>query len=324
MPRQTIVGNYRRRFADIQDSPAPTVADIGEFGLIARLTGARPAPADAVVGNGDDAAVLRAPDGRFVVSTDMLVQDRHFRLDWSSPKDVGHKAIAQNGADIAAMGARATAFVVALGCPADTPVRWLDELDAGMWDEVARCGGAIVGGDLVRADTLVISVTAFGDLDGRAPVLRSGARPGDALALAGRVGPSAAGYAALRAGVASPFVSAHLAPRPPYAAGPQAAAAGATAMTDVSDGLLSDAGHLATASGVAVDIDSAALGDPELAAAGDGWLGWVLTGGEDHALLATFPGVIPDGWRVIGSVATGSGVTVDGGAWQGATGWTSF
>ena len=129
------------------------------------------------MGPGDDAAVVFAADGRTVVSTDMLVAERHFRLDWSTPHDVGRKAIAQNAADIEAMGARATAFVVAFGAPGDTPAAQVVELADGMWHEARLLGAGIVGGDLVSAPQWVISVTVLGDLDGREPVLRSGARP---------------------------------------------------------------------------------------------------------------------------------------------------
>jgi thiamine-monophosphate kinase len=167
---------------------------------------------------------------------------------------------------------------------------------------------------------VVLSVTALGDLGGRAPVLRSGARPGDVVALAGRLGWSACGLAVLRRGFTSPLaaVAAHRRPEPPYAAGPAAAAAGATAMCDVSDGLLADAGHLAQASGVVLDLDRAALVRACLeprgplqqvaAALGQDPMAWVLTGGEDHALLATFPAeaVLPDGWGGVGSVAAGA------------------
>ena len=181
-------------------------------------------------------------------------------------------------------------------------------------------GAAVVGGDTVASPpgtgAVVLSVTALGDLEGRPPVLRSGARPGDVLALAVRLGWAACGLAVLRRGFTSPavVVAAHRRPTPPYAAGPAAARAGATAMCDVSDGLLADAAHLATASGVDVDVDRASLVRATLepdgplhqvaSALGGDPLAWVLTGGEDHALLATFPGDtrLPDGWTAIGSV----------------------
>jgi thiamine-monophosphate kinase len=300
--------------------PADTVRVVGEFGVIDRVVAAAGSAAAAEVGPGDDAAVVRAPDGRVVATTDVLVEGRHFRRDWSSPEDIGHKAAAANLADVAAMGARATALLVGVACPPDTPTTWLEGVAAGLAAECAPLGAAVVGGDTVASppgsEAVVLSVTALGDLGGRAPVLRSGARPGDVVALAGRLGWAACGLAVLRRGFTSPSaaVAAHRRPLPPYAAGPQAAGAGATAMCDVSDGLLADAGHIATASAADLDLDRTALVRACLepagplqqvaAALGGDPLAWVLTGGEDHALLATFPAGadLPDGWTVIGSV----------------------
>ena len=311
---------------------ADTVGQVGEFGVIARVV-ARSGTADlAEVGPGDDAAVLRAPDGRVVACTDVLVEGRHFRRDWSSAEDIGHKAAAANLADIAAMGAVPTALLVGLACPAGTPAGWLEEVAAGMAEECAPFGAAVVGGDTSASapdsQSVVLSVTALGDLGGRAPVVRSGARPGDVVAVVGRLGWSACGLAVLRRGFSSPIaaVAAHRRPHPPYAAGPAAADAGATAMCDTSDGLLADAGHLATESGVVLDLAGAVLREafvvgplPQVAAAlGGDPLAWVLTGGEDHALVATFPpdAELPYGWTTIGTVheATGDGpgVRVDG------------
>ncbi|MEU7765211.1 thiamine-phosphate kinase [Nocardia sp. NPDC049190] len=323
--------------------------ELGEFALIDRINAGRVQTEDVLLGPGDDAAVVAAPDGRFVVTTDMLVQDRHFRLDWSSPEDIGRKAIAQNAADVVAMGAAPTAFVVALGCPADTPLELVDGLTDGMWAEAARAGASIAGGDLVRSRDLVISVTAFGDLGGRAPSTRAGARVGDTVAVAGRLGWSAAGLAAFTADVASADLAearaAHRVPQPPYAAvldaldreavdrpdvPPVRSGAGPHALTDVSDGLLADLGHIAVASGVAIDLDSARLRDPALeriAALLDADAAqWILTGGEDHAFVGTWaPGRdLPAGWVVIGRVVAGHGVTVDGVAPTGDGGWESF
>ncbi|MGY1602992.1 thiamine-phosphate kinase [Geodermatophilus sp. SYSU D00815] len=300
--------------------PADSVRVVGEFGVIARVVARSGSTAAAEVGPGDDAAVLRAPDGRVVATTDVLVEGRHFRRDWSSAEDVGHKAAAANLADVAAMGGVATALLVGLACPPDTPTAWLEGVAAGLAEECAPLGAAVVGGDTVASAPdsggVVLSVTALGDLGGRAPVLRSGARPGDVVALAGRLGWSACGLAVLRRGFSSPLaaVAAHRRPAPPYAAGPAAAAAGATAMCDVSDGLLADAGHIARASGVVLDLDRAALVRACLeppgplqqvaAALGADPMAWVLTGGEDHALLATFPGEaeLPEGWVAVGAV----------------------
>ncbi|MFC7447317.1 thiamine-phosphate kinase [Rhodococcus daqingensis] len=301
--------------------------------MIDRAVAGRDQPATTLLGPGDDAAVVRAPDGAVVASTDMLVQGRHFRLDWSSPEQVGRKAVAQNGADIVAMGAWPTSFLVAIGCPPTTPVAVTDALTAGIWAEVAEFDAGVIGGDMVQAEQLVVSITVLGDLGGHAPVLRSGARPGDQVAVAGRLGWSAAGLAVLLAeldGFAE-LIAAHKVPRPPYRSGPIAARAGATGMTDVSDGLVADLGHMCTASGVAVDLDSALLEPgPELAAAAEALgadaLDWVLTGGEDHALVATFPADVPlpEGWRRIGSVLAGEGVLVDGRSRAGGGGWQSF
>lgn len=315
------------------EEPAGSLAETGEFAVIDRLVSGRDQPSVAAVGPGDDAAVVVARDGRTVVSTDMLVEGRHFRLDWSSPHDVGRKAIAQNAADIEAMGAAATAFVVAFGAPADTPTAHALELADGMWQEAGRLGAGIVGGDMVSAPQWVISVTVLGDLGGRAPVLRSGARVGDTLAVAGRLGPSAAGYHLLHNSFDDfdALRRLHVVPDPPYGEGRVAADAGATAMTDVSDGLVADLGHICDASGVGVNVSTAALtadrdavSEAAVVAGVDPWT-WVLGGGEDHALVATFPGAPPRGWRAIGTVLDGPPrVLVDGDEWHGTPGWQSY
>ncbi|WP_101949226.1 thiamine-phosphate kinase [Mycobacterium sp. 3519A] len=312
---------------------ADTLAGVGEFAVIDRLVTNREQPAAVVLGPGDDAAVVVAGDGRTVVSTDMLVEGRHFRLDWSTPHDIGRKAIAQNAADIEAMGARPTAFVVAFGAPADTATAKALELADGMWHEAGLFGAGIVGGDLVSAPHWVISVTVLGDLGGRDPVRRGGARPGDTVAVAGELGRSAAGYALWRKGIDrfEPLRRRHLTPEPPYGQGRIAAESGVTAMTDVSDGLMADLGHVAAASQVGIDVSSAALSadrdavaDAAEAVAEDA-LAWVLGGGEDHALVATFPGAPPTGWRPIGRVVEGPArVLVDGDTWAGNPGWQSF
>nr|WP_090281395.1 thiamine-phosphate kinase [Mycolicibacterium komanii]CRL77667.1 thiamine-monophosphate kinase [Mycolicibacterium komanii] len=314
-------------------SDAETLAQVGEFAVIARLVAGRRQPDAVAVGPGDDAAVLFAPDGRTVVSTDMLVAGRHFRLDWSTPNDVGRKSIAQNAADIEAMGARPTAFVVAFGAPSDTPADQVLALADGMWQEAESMGAGIAGGDLVSAPQWVISVTVLGDLEGREPVRRSGASPGDVVAVAGDLGRSAAGFELWRNDIErfDELRRRHVAPRPPYGQGRVAAESGATAMTDVSDGLLADLGHIAEASGVGIDLSTAALAADRAALAGaaeavgaDAWT-WILGGGEDHALVATFPDAPPHGWRVIGRAHDGAqAVSVDGAVWQGNAGWQSF
>jgi len=363
----------------------PTLASLGEFGLINALSAWLPPSPRTLVGIGDDAAVLATPDGRVVATTDFLIEGRHFRRDWSGAADVGHKAAARSLADLAAMGAEPSALLVALAAPADLPVSWARELAEGLAAECARAsrgGASVIGGDTARAGSVILAVTGLGDLAGRAPVLRSGAAPGDLVAVAGPLGPAAAGLALLSAGLShDDLVTAQLRPAPPYDAGPEAADLGATAMIDVSDGLLADLGHVATASGVRIDlaVDALRPGDRLLTAAravrdaarhaslgrtGPGSrpepatpppseeaphieaphieaphieaphieaphieaLRWVLSGGEDHSLAATFPpGTrLPPRWRVIGAVRPGHGVVIDGQPWAQAPGWDHF
>lgn len=305
------------------------ISDVDEAELLARIEPYLPSGDAALLGRGDDAAVVAATDGRFVVTTDVLVQDRHFRSEWSTGTDVGRRAATVNFADVAAMGARPTALVTALVLPAEVEVDWVLQLADGLGQECRRWGAGAVGGDLSGGPVITVSVTAHGDLHGRAPVLRSGARPGDVLAHAGTLGYSAAGLALLSAGVpAAPVesgpaaVRAYLCPDAPVEAGPAAAEAGARAMLDLSDGLLRDAGRMAAASNVCLDLDGQVL-DRAAAqlvaparACGQDPLGWVLGGGEDHGLLAAFPAeaVLPPEFTPIGRVeAAPTGIVlVDG------------
>lgn len=310
-----------------------SIAEAGEFGLITRVVARLESGASTLLGPGDDAAVVAAPDKRVVASTDVLVEGRHFRRDWSSAADIGHRAAAANLADIAAMGAVPTALLVALCAPVDLPVAWAEQLADGLSAEAALVGASVVGGDMSSSPTLTIAVTALGDLQGLPPVVRSGAQPGDVLALAGRTGHAAAGYTVLSRGFRTPksLVEAYRRPLIPYAAGPAAARAGATAMIDVSDGLLQDLGHLATASVVGIDVHTDAFEVPgqmrdAATALGVDPFQWLLAGGDDHALVATFPASasLPAEWHVIGAVHEGTGVTVDRKPWTGGTGWDHF
>lgn len=324
------------------DRSGESLAGVGEFAAIDRVVAGRQQPPLVLLGPGDDAAVVAAVDGRTLLCTDMLVENRHFRLDWSTPYDVGRKAIAQNAADIEAMGGKATAFVVAFGAPSDTAADRAVQLADGMWHEAGQIGAGIVGGDMVAAPQWVVSVAAVGDLGGLDAVCRGGAKVGDTVAVAGDLGRSAAGYALWQHGIddadgLAALRRRHLVPEPPYGQGVVAARAGATSMIDVSDGLLADVGHIASASGVRIDLSTAALrADVDALAAAahavgsDPWQ-WVLGGGEDHALVATFPATPPPRWRPIGTVAEaaadGGGprqVMVDGAAWDGSRGWSSF
>jgi thiamine-monophosphate kinase len=303
----------------------------GEFELIARITEGLPVGDDVVLSVGDDAAVLR-PAGDTVVTTDILVENVHFKRQWSPARSVGRKAVAVNVSDVEAMGARPSAIVVALAVPRDLDHAWVEEFEAGV-KECGAAGVSLVGGDLSSSAHIVACVTAIGDLEGRAPVTRAGAREGDVVAVCGRLGWSGGGLVVLQRGFGSPkdLVAEHLTPTVPYGQGVIASDLGATAMLDVSDGLLADLGHVCERSGVGIDVDTSLVEIPDAvarvaAATGKSALGLVLTGGEDHALAATFPHTasLPEGWVRIGTVAAGDRVTVDGRRWEGAAGWDHF
>lgn len=319
-----------------RDGAGETLGSTGEFGVIDQITRELPTSPAVSVGVGDDAAVYLV-NGSAVTSTDMLVEGVHFRRDWSSAHDVGRKAVAENVADLEAMGATPVTMVVCLGAPADLPMDWVRELSAGMRAEAELSGICLVGGDTTRARDVTIAVTVIGQTDGREPVLRSGARPGQVVAVKGRLGWAAAGLAVLARGFRSPraAVDAQRVPTVPYGAGREAARAGAGAMIDISDGLLADLGHVAHASGVVVELlgDHIPLDEPVravAAATGADPLALALGGGEDHALAATFEATsVPEGWQVIGEVRAPRGdeqpqVLVDQKAWEGDAGWDHF
>jgi thiamine-monophosphate kinase len=365
----------RARPGPTEREAAITIGELGEFGLIASVTASMAAAAgnasgEVILGPGDDAALVRAPDGRVVATADMLIEGRHFRMDWSSPADIGHKAAARNLADVAALGAVPTALLVCFAGPGHLPVEWVTELATGVAKECAEAGAVVVGGDTSSAETVLIAITALGDLAGREPVTRSGARPGDLVAVAGTLGNAAAGLDLLTAGglpsgwmrTSTPesggefahrpraaelaaadrsrlaeLVAAHRRPKPPYQAGPEAAALGATSLIDISDGLIADLGHVAEASGVRIELKTSLLGAEPVARvdalrqaadvlARPSWLPWVLAGGDDHALVATFPAELrlPPRWTMVGTVAKGHGIVVDDRSWTDLGGWEHF
>src|SRR4051794_3779967 len=199
--------------------PGTTLADAGEFGALDAVVPRFVQGEDVLVGPGDDAAEVRVPD-RVLVCTDVLVDGRHFRRDWATAQDIGHRAAAQSLSDINAMGGRATAVTVGLAAPADLELQWVLDLTDGIAEECALVSASVVGGDLTRSETLVVSVTALGVTDA-APVLRSGARPGQVVALCGRQGWAAAGLGVLSRGFRSPRagVEAYRRPEVPYGAG---------------------------------------------------------------------------------------------------------
>ena len=313
----------------------PTIFELGEIEALKLAVASFKSVETTLVPSGDDAAVVSVSDGRFVVTTDTMVENHDFRTDLSSGFDLGFKAVASNIADVAAMGARPVAMVVALVVTKDSKQSWLEDfargLQAGIDELAPSC--EIVGGDLASGTEIVIAVSAHGHLEGRAPVLRSGARVGDVVAIAGTLGRAACGLDLLihsdgtLADSYPEWVDVQLRPRPPirWAIG---AAEQANSMLDVSDGLSLDAARIARASDVTLVLHSQKLQGHEavleLAAQSLTSRGgaeysernWVLHGGEDHSFLATFPqGVkLPEGFRAIGEVveARKSRVYLDG------------
>lgn len=329
-----------------------TVAQLSESALLERiLPRLRGGPGDSagvLLGPGDDAAMVAAPDGRVMVSIDTQVQDMDFRLRWpngyrTTGFDVGWKAAAQNLSDINAMGGRPTSLVVSLTLPGSTEVSWVEDLADGLAAAIHELGAstcAVVGGDLGRGAEISVTAAVTGSLDGRLPVVRSGAQPGDVVVLAGTVGRAAAGLALLESAhdyrslgaELQELVGSQCRPCPPLRAGPAAADAGATAMMDISDGLVRDAQRLASASSVRIDFDPAALrrlAGP-LAPAADllatDALEWVLGGGEDHGLLATVnPNVMPlAGFAAVGSIEAGLAEVTVGSQSPANVGWDHF
>lgn len=366
--------------------PVLRLRDISEGELLARVfpvyAGTRPPRSGSVlVGPGDDAAVVGTPSGSVVATTDSMVRGLDWRDEWSSAHDVGAKVAAQNVADIAAMGAVPTALLVSLVADPALEVEWAVDLARGVAALADQAGARVVGGDLSAAPpgVVVVSVTAFGELGGFSPVLRSGARVGDVVAVCGSLGLSGGGLVLYergepdpdrlgRPGTAGPAMGAaeasraggsgaaaslgerelavralmrhHRAPVPPWRCGPVAAAAGAHALVDVSDGLVTDVGRVAAASGVAVDLDGTVLreryaaGPLSLVLGAQEALHQVLAGGEEHSLVATFadaasvPVTDEEPWRLIGRVLEaglqGPVVTVDGAVPDRASGWDHF
>lgn len=280
------------------------VSDIGEFGLISLLEAALPDEvrqnAALELGIGDDAAIWQPSFGASVViTTDSLVEEVHFRLDWTDWKSLGHKALAVNVSDLAAMGATPKVAVVTLGLRGSERIADLVALYAGMGDVARRYGMVIAGGDIVRSPFgLALHITALGELQGTQRLTRSGARPGDIIGVTGTLGASAAGMhllagnAGLRqAATADMLVQAHLRPEPRVPLGQVLREGGASAAMDLSDGLMGDLPKILAASNVSTEIDLRAI--PVAAAVRslfpDQWLTFATRGGEDYELLFTVP-----------------------------------
>ncbi|WP_147063610.1 thiamine-phosphate kinase [Terrabacter aerolatus] len=309
---------------------------LDEDELLGRILPGFPASKDLVVAPGDDAAVLHT-SGRVIATTDTVVLGRDWLDAWSSGADIGHKVVAQNLADVAAMGGHPTGVLVTLVADPELSLEWVLDHVRGLAEACLAAGVAVLGGDLssAPAGVVMVSVTALGRLDGE-PVLRSGARAGDVLAVRGSLGLADAGLRLLQADTVDLLpvaVERQRRPEPPLAAGPEAAAAGATAMLDLSDGLLRDGGRIARASRVVIDLVPQALAPDVAALSGalgaEAALDCVLAGGEEHSLLATFPtGSLPEGWRAIGSVRDPAGGEAPGivvaGRAVAHTGWDHF
>ncbi len=306
------------------------IRNTGEFQLIARLTAGKGYDPSVLLGIGDDAAIFQAPaGGSLLACTDMLVEGVHFLREKTPPEAVGHKALAVNLSDIAAMGGIPRHALVAVGWPPGCPLDYAEGVYKGLYSLAEEHGVNIIGGDTVRAPVVVINITVIGECHGKA-VGRNGARPGDLLAVTGRVGAAAAGLALLRAGteesmeagvedhmkkspeastgeagargegglpaaVKEDLLRAHFFPVPRLRAAAVLTATGAvTAMIDLSDGLAGDLGRLAAASGVGALLyaDELPIDSHTRAAAAflkEDALRWALYGGEDYELLAALP-----------------------------------
>lgn len=321
-----------------------TLGDLGEAGILGDIFAGLRSSDAVLVGPGDDTALL-ATTGPVLASTDAMVRGRDWLDEWSSAQDVGAKVVMQNLADLAAMGGVGTGLLVTLVAPGSLPAQWVRDLTTGISDAADAWGVPVIGGDLSSSDgSVMVSVTALGELAGVETVLRSGAGPGQQLAVSGSLGRSAAGLEILRrsdanwwpspehADLAAGWVAYHCRPEPDLSQGPRAARSGATAMIDVSDGLVRDGGRIATASELRIDLDEEAVAG--IAAQFEPVLGprvaldCVLSGGEEHSLLATFPeGSVPSGWTVLGRTVE-VGVVEPGVWWRGerATGggWDHF
>jgi len=273
------------------------------------------------LGIGDDAAVLSASNNKLVATVDMAVEGVHFRCDWSSQFQIGAKLTTANLADIFAMGAKPKYLLVAAAISQVNNSEVITELAKGIRSVADNFKVTVIGGDLSKAEIMSLSITALGELSGN-PILRSNAQVGDLLYLSALPGLSAAGLAILNRGLDRPryVVDAHLNPK---LVAPDKLIKVATSMCDISDGLVTDAGNITKASGVAINLNKELITSApdfkdlaELAnELGEDVFDWILTGGEDHFFLATVnPSNASEELGIkIGVVTTGSGeISLDG------------
>jgi len=285
---------------------------------------------NVLIGIGDDGAVISTSSQKSVLATDMAVEGVHFNRQWSTLKEIGAKITAANLADIFAMGGDPKYLLVSAGLTADFGIPEITELAKGIASEAKLVGASVVGGDISKADQLVISISVFGEVEN--PITRSGAKVGDAVIISGLPGKSAAGLGQLKNGEkVSNFISAHKKPEVNYemAKAFRKVNAKVNSMCDVSDGLLSELNHIAIASGVGIELDSNLLSQiPGFAqlqeSTQDEIWSVVLAGGEDHVFVATTSAQIPEGAFVIGKVVSGSGVRVSGISELPTTGFRHF
>lgn len=285
-----------------KDQEAVKVSDVGERALISVIHRLQAIVPMGYLGIGDDAAYLPPSDLGWLVSQDMLVEGVHFRWDWMTPEQLGEKAVAVNISDIAAMGGVPKAILTSIALPADTEVERVERLYRGMAKALDRYGAVLLGGDTVHSPSeMSLDVAVFGQPSVTGPILLNGAKPGDRLFVTGRLGAAHAGYTLLSHGVRWPSTSiqhrsvlqAHLAPVARVEAGKQLGAL-AHAMTDISDGLLSEIRTMTRFGGIGVQIDADKM--PIDAATrsvakeyGEDALDFALYGGEDYELLAAIP-----------------------------------
>jgi thiamine-monophosphate kinase len=299
-----------------------------------------------IVPPGDDAAVV-ATGAATVVTADLLVEGRHFDLAFSSPSDVGFKALTVNVSDIAAMGGRPRYALVSIGAPAATPITVLESVYDGIAEAARAYDVAIAGGDTVGADEIIVSVAVLGEPGAGGVVTRSGARAGDLMCVTGELGGAAAGLALLRAASADPaaraladrfprLVEAHRRGVARVREGEAAATSGARAMIDISDGLIADAGHLCERSGVGAILEGRSVPTAIGVAEVEEWAGTAglaLSGGDDYELCMAIPpegvdvvtrAIAPTALSVIGRFVEGGSVEISGAEIPGQAGWDSF
>lgn len=271
------------------------LAELGEFGLIDRIARGVAASPSVPLGIGDDAAALFPTPGTVtLITTDMLLEGVHFDLAFCDPQSLGRKSLSVNLSDLAAMGAHPRHFLLGIALPSGVPLAFMDGFTAGILEQAGRFGVTLVGGDTCASKGgIAISITALGEQRAELVVKRSGAGVGDLVYVTGTVGDAAAGLRELRGGTREGFlVARQLDPEPRVAAGVALAEAGlASAMIDVSDGVLADLGHICEQSGVGARLEIARLplSAEYRASCTEDPFTLALSGGEDYELLFCVP-----------------------------------